>query len=166
MYQLNIVTMTSSTLLAPNKTGTMKISDELQKIPRMKPELFLPKVYSLKQVEKNINATNNKKHQLILMLAYGCGLRPGEIINLTFDVIFRERDIIHITGKGSKDRLLSLDPAIIKNLKDYHDEHSSLKTTQIYTHVSINLISKIVSSIAGLTINEKMNIGIKGKPGG
>jgi integrase len=44
-----------------------------------------------------LHGPNNCKHRLILMLAYGCGLRSGELSNLKPADIDLDRDIITIT---------------------------------------------------------------------
>ncbi len=55
----------------------------------------------------------NAKHRLILMLAYGCGLRLGEIRKLKpIDIDF-DRKVVRVRkGKGKKDRIIMLDHAI------------------------------------------------------
>lgn len=190
-------------------------------IPRMKPGKPIPKVYSLNQVQNIINATNSDKHKLMLMLAYGCGLRLKEIAEIRFNDINWDRNLICINGKGSKERQIMLDPIIQEALDKYHKQHpnqyfifegikpgqpisrktihkvyqyacekskvkriggihtlrhtfathlleqgadirkvqvvmghSNIKTTQIYTHVSTNEISKIKSPISGMKIKE------------
>ncbi|MDD5673743.1 MAG: tyrosine-type recombinase/integrase [Chitinivibrionales bacterium] len=195
-------------------------SDSIDRLPRMKPGKNLPKVYSIEEIERMIGAVSNEKHRLVLMLAYGCGLRLSEIQNLTPSNIQWDRHVIRIRGKGSKDRQVMLDPGLASALKHYlsgnpgliyifegrktgspypkrtiekiYDNacslagvirkggihslrhtfathlleqgtglrqiqevlgHSSIKTTEIYTHVSNKEITKIRSPLANLSIN-------------
>jgi hypothetical protein len=51
-------------------------------LPRMKTGRQLPKVYAGQDIERMLAVTTNKKHRLVLMLAYGCGLRLNEIRHL------------------------------------------------------------------------------------
>jgi len=55
-------------------------------------------------------AVENEKHRLVLMMAFGCGLRLSEIQNLKPQDIAWDRQIIRITGKGSKTGKLCLIP--------------------------------------------------------
>ena len=88
-------------------------------LPRMKPGKSLPKVYSSNDVERMINNVENPKHRLVLMLAYGCGLRLSEIQNLAPADIDWDRGVIRIKGKGSKERQVMLDPVLGHALKRY-----------------------------------------------
>src|SRR3990167_6580271 len=64
---------------------------------RIKEEDFLKIIY-----ECNKRKLNN--HKIILLVAYGSGLRLQEILNLQKDDISVKERIIHIRqGKGSKD---------------------------------------------------------------
>jgi len=82
-------------------------------LPRMKTGRPLPKVYSVREIEQILASTNNIKHRLILMVAYGCGLRLGELSNLKPADIDLNRDVITVRqGKGKKDRTIMLDPVL------------------------------------------------------
>jgi site-specific recombinase XerD len=96
-------------------------------IPRMKPGKQLPKVYAEKDIEKLINILPNVKHRLVLMLAFGCGLRMGEIRELHPDDVQWGRNIIIIKGKGNKQRQVMLDPLIASALKSYLKSHTNNK---------------------------------------
>ncbi|MBI2439235.1 MAG: tyrosine-type recombinase/integrase [Candidatus Moranbacteria bacterium] len=66
----------------------------------------LPVVLSRTEIEKIIDVINNKKHQLIISLSYGAGLRVSEAINLKIKDINLEELTIHIKdAKGKKDRI-------------------------------------------------------------
>lgn len=66
----------------------------------------IPIVLSREEIAKIINITNNKKHQLIIALAYGGGLRVSEIINLKVKDTNLEELTIHLKdAKGKKDRI-------------------------------------------------------------
>jgi len=105
--------------------NVLEFPDTIKDIPRMKPGKPIPKVYSPEQVRKIINAANNDKHQLMLILAYGCGLRLKEIAELTFENVIWERDLLHVTGKGTKDRQIMPDPIVRNALEKYHKSHLS-----------------------------------------
>ena len=66
----------------------------------------LPVVLSKNEIEKIIASIGNKKHQLIIALSYGSGLRVSEAINLKIkDVDLAELTIHLKNAKGNKDRI-------------------------------------------------------------
>ncbi len=66
----------------------------------------LPVVLSRPEIEKIIENILNPKHKLMIALAYGCGLRVSEVINLKIKDLGLDENIIHLKGaKGNKDRI-------------------------------------------------------------
>lgn len=66
----------------------------------------LPVVLSRIEIEKIINAIENKKHQLLISLSYGSGFRVSEAINLKIKDLNLEELTIHLKeAKGKKDRI-------------------------------------------------------------
>jgi integrase/recombinase XerD len=89
-------------------------------LPRMKTGRALPKVYSVEDVCKILEAMDNLKHRLLLMLAYGCGLRLNELRHLKREDIDLNRNTVAIlNGKGKKDRIVMLDSSIKQELLIY-----------------------------------------------
>ena len=85
----------------------------IESLPRMKTGRQLPNVYSEEQVEKILNATKNIKHRLVLMLAYGCGLRLEEIRTIRGNDFDFAKNLLRLrVGKGQKDRTVMLDSII------------------------------------------------------
>lgn len=75
----------------------------------------LPIVLSRDEIARIISAVKNKKHQLLLSLSYGAGLRVSEAISLKVrDILLDELVICVRQGKGRKDRL-SVIPEKLKN---------------------------------------------------
>jgi integrase/recombinase XerD len=86
----------------------VKPGDDL--LLRMKTGKPLPRIHSRETVGKIIAAPKNVKHRLMLMLAYGCGLRLGEIPVLQPTHIDFERKVLWVRkAKGKKDRIVMLD---------------------------------------------------------
>ena len=70
------------------------------------------------------NTIENHKHRLLLMLAYGAGLRVAEAVNLKWgDILIAEHKIHVKEGKGKKDRILMLPYALIDLIKNYRKEY-------------------------------------------
>lgn len=74
-------------------------------IPYAKRPKSTPLCLSRRTVLEIADATNNLKHKLIILLAYGAGLRLSEVTNLkVWDVKIYERTIFIRNSKGSKSR--------------------------------------------------------------
>lgn len=66
----------------------------------------LPIVLSRAEIEKIIGEIKNKKHRLLVSLAYGAGLRVSEVVNLKVGDVSLDELTLHIKeAKGKKDRL-------------------------------------------------------------
>lgn len=69
----------------------------------------LPVVLTKNEIVEVVKNIANHKHKLMILLAYGAGLRVGEIINLRVKELDIERETLTIeNGKGKKDRLTIL----------------------------------------------------------
>jgi integrase/recombinase XerD len=93
-------------------------------IPRPKKHLKLPKGFNVEEIKRILIATPNLKHNTILKLIYGMGLRVSEIINLKINDIdsvsmrtFIER------AKGKKDRYVNLPESTLEQLRSYYKEY-------------------------------------------
>jgi integrase/recombinase XerD len=73
----------------------------------------LPEPYSRSEVVKLLEATRNIKHRVLLMTAYGGGLRVSELVHLQLHDIHSQRMLIRVNqGKGRKDRYTLLSPRL------------------------------------------------------
>ena len=87
-----------------------------QEIPLAKNNEKLPIVLSREEINRMFESVNNLKHRLIIMFLYYTGIRLNELINLKWQDIDFEREIIHLkVTKGSRDRVLFLH----SRLKDF-----------------------------------------------
>jgi site-specific recombinase XerD len=85
-----------------------------------RPEKTLPVVLSPAEVARFFRAIPSLKQRTILMLAYGAGLRVGEVVQLRLADIDRQRRVIRVQqGKGKKDRYTMLSPALLEMLDRY-----------------------------------------------
>lgn len=92
----------------------------LNKIQRPRKEKKLPKVIDAELLSTKIKAIENLKHKAILALGLSCGLRISEVINLKWEDLDRDRNILNvINGKGKKDRCCKLNDDLIALLKQY-----------------------------------------------
>ncbi len=97
-------------------------------IPRPKKPLQLPKVLSKEEIAAIIKAIKNVKHKTMIMLAYGCGLRVSEVTALQLNDIDGQRRLLIIRrGKGKKDRVISLSPALLIIMREYYRQYKPKK---------------------------------------
>ena len=90
-------------------------------IPRPKKAKRLPKALSKNEIQKLFKVTTNLKHQLILKLCYGMGLRVSEIVNLKIEDIDSDNMQVLISrGKGKKDRYVTLPKSVLTDLRKYY----------------------------------------------
>lgn len=93
-------------------------------IPRPKKPSILPKAISQRDIKKMFQQIENPKHQLLIKLCYGMGLRVSEIVNLKIEHIDSQRMQVLISGaKGKKDRYVVLPESILEELRDYYRQY-------------------------------------------
>ncbi len=94
-------------------------------IPRPKKANQLPKVFSQDEIAGIINSITNKKHKVMLMLAYSAGLRVSEVVSLkAYEVDSKRMTIFIHAAKGKKDRIVNLSPVLLVMLKAYIEEYT------------------------------------------
>ena len=80
----------------------------------------LPDILSSTEVELLLNAVDSFKHRVILMTAYGAGMRIGEACSLTTGDIDSKRMVFHIRNcKRGRDRYVMLSPVLLTALREY-----------------------------------------------
>lgn len=85
-----------------------------------KREQRIPELLTRSEVARIIEACANPKHQMLLTLCYGCGLRVSEVVAVRVRHIDGERKLLRIEqGKGAKDRLVTLSPVLLDALRRY-----------------------------------------------
>ena len=80
----------------------------------------LPRVLSLEEVGRLLEAAPGPglKYQAALSVAYGAGLRAGEVVMLRISAIDSNRKLIRVEqGKGCKDRYAMLSPQLLELLR-------------------------------------------------
>ena len=80
----------------------------------------IPELLGRAEVGRIIAACSDPKNRMLLETTYGCGLRVSEVVALRVRDIDGERALLRIErGKGDKDRLVTLSPALLDRLRDY-----------------------------------------------
>ena len=94
----------------------------------------LPVILSIGEIKTILLMTTNPKHKLLLSLAYGCGLRTSEVVNLKWVDIDIERRTIHLKhAKWKKDRIVIL-PQLSIELLHNHRNHAWLSPYIFYSN--------------------------------
>ena len=83
----------------------------------------LPQVLTMEEIWKIFCATNNLKHQMILMTTYSAGLRASEVIKLKPEHIDGKTMLIKVKGKGKKERYTLLSKRLLVELRSYYRKH-------------------------------------------
>ena len=87
---------------------------------RPRKEKKLPKIIDAELLASKIKAMPNLKHRAILTLGLSCGLRISEVINLKWEHLDKNRNVLLvINSKGKKDRATVLNDSVIALLKNY-----------------------------------------------
>lgn len=85
----------------------------------------LPQVLSVQEIEtilSTVDTTNNlgKRDLAILEILYSGGLRVSELCDLKLTDLLLDAEMIRVTGKGNKQRLVPLGPKALQCLNDYY----------------------------------------------
>jgi site-specific recombinase XerD len=100
--------------------NTLDRPDLARKLVRVSHPRNLPVVLSRDEVARLLNATTSLKHQAALSVAYGAGLRVGEVAMLKVRDIDSERMLIRVErGKGGRYRNAMLSPDLLTLLRQW-----------------------------------------------
>lgn len=96
-------------------------------IPRPKKPEQHPRVLDKSEVKAMLAGTANLKHRAMLSLAYGLGLRLGEVLALRPVDVDSKRMVLYVRGgKGKKDRDLPLPESLLALLREQFRAHRPL----------------------------------------
>jgi integrase/recombinase XerD len=99
---------------------TLDRPDLTRKLHRVKHPRALPTVLSRDEVGRMLNATTSIKHQAILSVAYGAGLRASEVAKLKVRDIDSERMLLRVEcGKGGRHRNAMLAHDLLVLLREW-----------------------------------------------
>jgi len=99
---------------------TLRRHDLAAEVWHIKEPERLPPVLCPEEVKRVLTMATSLKARAMLTLAYGCGLRAGEVVRLRAGDIDSEQMIIRIVqSKGRKDRHVMLPPVVLKLLRQW-----------------------------------------------
>lgn len=120
----------------------------------------IPELLTRQDIRRLLRACRNPKHWMILALTYGCGLRVSEVVQVRVRDIDGERHLLRVNqGKGGKDRLVTLSPTLLDQLRRYWQVERpadwlfpcSLIPTR---HLSVSAVQRLytrMKALAGIT---------------
>jgi integrase/recombinase XerD len=140
------------------------VTIDIPKLPRK-----LPKVLSIQEVEKILAAvsiTNDlgKRDRAILEVLYSGGLRVTELCELKLTDLLLDSEMIRVTGKGRKERMIPMGPHALEHLNKYlnhirpglarkssnNGEIFLSRNGRVLTRMAVWLIIKKWAEIAGI----------------
>jgi site-specific recombinase XerD len=99
---------------------TLRRLDLAAEIYHLRAPQKIPLVISVDEAKRLLAVAGSLKARVLLSLAYGCGLRAGEVVRLKVKHIDRAQNIIRIEqSKGRKDRNVMLSPAMLALLRHW-----------------------------------------------
>ena len=122
-------------------------------IKRPKREKKIPAVLTREEVKRLIDSINTKKSKLMITIAYACGFRVSELINLKVgDLNFNEM-IGHVRqAKGRKDRVFNIPQRLSKQLQKQVEKQKGFGQEYLFSgpkgRLSERNIQKIVKKAA------------------
>lgn len=92
---------------------------KLDQLTRAKRPKHLPSVFNRNEIERLFQQMETGSYKLIAALLYGGGLRLLEGLRLRIqDIEFERQQILVRNGKGAKDRVTLLPPALIRPIRE------------------------------------------------
>ena len=102
-------------------TVTLNRPEVVARIPYPKVPRVLLDIPSPGEVAKVLSALRAPKYRMLLVCAYGSGLRVSEACNLCVGDIDSQRMVLHVrAGKGGRDRYAMLSPVLLTSLRQYY----------------------------------------------
>ena len=114
-----------------------------------KKEKQIPDFLFIEEIQTFLNSYDDSKmdqyrDRILFTLMYACGLRVSECVNLKWKQIDLEGRIVHVHGKGDKDRIVPFFKGFEKELLQY--KNTFCAKYALDDHVFVNLRGKPLSS--------------------
>ena len=100
-------------------TVTLRRPIEVEPLPFRRKPPRLPQVISGTEVSALLESVTNMKYRAVLMTMYGGGLRIAEACQLRPANIDSKRMLIHVRGKGDRERYTLLPQRLLEFLRQY-----------------------------------------------
>jgi integrase/recombinase XerD len=133
--------------------------------------LKLPEFLTVNEINAIIAAIDvsqpeGQRNRAIIETLYSCGLRVSELTGLRFSDLYIDEEFIKVEGKGSKQRLVPISPAAIKEINLYLIDRNLIPVKKGYedilflnrrgkalSRIMVFHIVKVSADIAGIKKN-------------
>jgi integrase/recombinase XerD len=103
---------------------TLGRPEMLPRLPYARQPKTIPQVLSQAQVVKLLECVRPRRYRVLLTTIYATGLRISEAVRLSVaDIDSAQMTIRVARGKGNKQRLVPLSPALLQELREWWREH-------------------------------------------
>jgi site-specific recombinase XerD len=179
LFQLQLVAQgVSAITINATLTGLKFLFEEtllrhtiLARVRRVTVPKRLPEVLNTDEITRFMAAIKEPKYCAALSIAYGSGLRVGEIVALQISDIDSQRMVIRVTqGKKYKDRYALLSPMLLQRLRDWwrfaHAKGKILHSGWLFPRANINQhisarqllrVCKLTATAAGISKRVSMH---------
>ena len=101
----------------------------------LKKEKKLPSFFQFEVILKALSFPDTKnieglRDRVILEIFYSTGIRLRELVGINLEDVDLTNELLRVTGKGSKERLVPLGKSIIKIIKEYIEERAQYINSQ------------------------------------
>lgn len=123
-------------------------------IGRVPVKPHVPEVIPRETIKKIFDATTDIKFKMIFILMYSTGMRLHEAVKLRVGDIKSDRMLIHVVGKGNKERYVPMDKDLLYKLRYYYAKHQVdkkewmfPKERNMFHHVSTHHVQSVLRRI-------------------
>jgi integrase/recombinase XerD len=121
-------------------------------------------IFTQNQIQELYKVVENEQEKMILHIAYGCGLRVGEMVKLNKkDIDLQENRLIVENGKNNKRRIVPIANQIVSELKEYL-ESSELANKPVFLNIEENRMQATSFNLILKKLIDKTNFGKEFKP--
>ena len=115
-------------------------SDMLENIEAPKIGKKIPEVLSIGEVKSllesfDMSLPHAHRNRAILEVLYACGLRVSELTQLQMNHVYQDLEMIKVTGKNNKERLVPISLRALKHMNLYLEERSNQPIKPDFRHI-------------------------------
>jgi integrase/recombinase XerD len=110
-------------LLDTSRSGKLN-SNPFENFDSPKLARSLPEILSLDEIDRMLNSVDTNstlglRDRTVLETMYACGLRVSELINMKCSNVLPLEKVVHVLGKGSKERIIPIGKSALKWIDSY-----------------------------------------------
>ena len=120
-----------------------RTDNPMENLERPRREKTLPDVLDLEEIDLLLNAIpektpNNIRDRAMFELMYSAGLRVSEVVSLKLEDVIFDENLLKVTGKGSKDRIVPFGDVAKEKLQTYINQERFKLLNKKYPHNTEN----------------------------